>query len=46
MTMSLSEAALKKISEKEVINLPWNIKLNLIQLLAGIRNELRELKIE
>ena len=42
--MALSEASLKKLSKEEVINLALDYQSKFDSTLAGIRNELSELK--
>ena len=42
--MALSEAALKKLSKNEIINLALDYQIKFNSTLAGIRNELSDLK--
>ena len=42
--MALSEAALKKLSKDEIINLALDYQSNFDSTLAGIRNKLYDLK--
>ena len=42
--MALSEAALKKLSKDEIINLALDFQSNFDSTLAGIRNKLYDLK--
>ena len=42
--MALSEAALKKLSKDEIINLALDYQSKFDSTLAGIRNELYDLK--
>ena len=42
--MALSEAALKKLSKEEIINLALDYQSKFDSTLAGIRNELYDLK--
>ena len=42
--MALSEAALKKLSQDEIINLALDYQSNFDSTLAGIRNKLYDLK--